>query len=65
MDTARVGNLPRGAVICYSSQNVFAFSLDREVSTISSRYRWTVTIAISAIITRRFLEGERPPQPAT
>ncbi len=49
-----------GAVICYSSQNVFAFSLDREVSTISSRYRWTVTIAISAIITRRFLEGERP-----
>jgi len=49
-----------GAVICYSSQNVFAFSLDREVSTISSRYRWTVTIAISAIITRRFLECERP-----
>lgn len=49
-----------GAVICYSSQNVFAFSLDREVSTISSRYRWAVTLAISAIITRRFLDGKRP-----
>ncbi|MDE6526331.1 MAG: YihY/virulence factor BrkB family protein [Muribaculaceae bacterium] len=49
-----------GAVICYSSQNVFAFSLDREVSTISNRYLWAVTLAISAIITRRFLNGERP-----
>lgn len=49
-----------GAVICYSSQNVFAFSLNREISSISDRYHWVVTLAIAAIITRRFLNGDRP-----
>lgn len=49
-----------GAVICYSSQNVFAFSLNREVTSISDRYRAMVTLAITAIITRRFLNGEKP-----
>lgn len=43
-----------GAVICYSSQNVFAFSLDREVSSISNSYRDKVTVAISAAIAYRF-----------
>lgn len=49
-----------GAVICYSSQNVFAFSLDREVSSISHRYRDMVTVAIAAVVTRRFLAGDKP-----
>lgn len=52
-----------GAVICYSSQNVFAFSLDREVSGMSDRYRAMVTLAITAVITRRFVDG-RPPATA-
>ncbi|MCM1067353.1 MAG: YihY/virulence factor BrkB family protein [Muribaculaceae bacterium] len=49
-----------GAVICYSSQNVFAFNLDREVSAISDRYRAMVTLAIAAAITKRFVAGKRP-----
>ncbi len=49
-----------GAVICYSSQNVFAFSLDREVTGISDRYQAMVSLAISAIVTRRFIDGSGP-----
>ncbi len=49
-----------GAVICYSSQNVFAFNLDHEVSNISDRYKAMVTLAITAIITRRFINGKEP-----
>lgn len=50
-----------GAVICYSSQNVFAFNLEREVAAISQRYDGEVTVAIAAIIARRFVDG----RPAT
>lgn len=50
-----------GAVICYSSQNVFAFSLEREVGSISERYRDMVTVAITAIITRAFIERRPAP----
>lgn len=49
-----------GAVICYSSQNVFAFRLDREVSSISTRYNDMVTVAITAVIARRFVEHKPP-----
>lgn len=49
-----------GAVICYSSQNVFAFSLDRESSSISRRYSDKVTVAIVAVITRRFKTRQKP-----
>ena len=49
-----------GAVICYSSQNVFAFSLDREVETISNRYRDKVTVAVSAAIAYRFVNRLGP-----
>lgn len=49
-----------GAVICYSSQNVFAFDLDREVSSISENYRDRVTLAITAVVTRRFINGMPP-----
>lgn len=43
-----------GAVVCYSSQNVFAFSLDREVGSISGQYRDKVIVAITATIAYRF-----------
>lgn len=46
-----------GAVICYSSQNVFAYSLNQEVSTISPNYRSKTTIAVAAIMARRFVDG--------
>lgn len=49
-----------GAVICYSSQNVFAFSLDREVGTISPQYQSKVTLAIAAVIVNRFINQEPP-----
>lgn len=49
-----------GAVICYSSQNVFAFNLDREVSGISKRYEGQVTLAIAALVTRRFIDEKAP-----
>lgn len=49
-----------GAVICYSSQNVFAFNLDNEVSQISPNYRSKVTIAIAAIFAHRFVAGKAP-----
>ena len=49
-----------GAVICYSSQNVFAFNLEREVKSISWRYEADVILAIAAIIARRFVDGDKP-----
>lgn len=49
-----------GAIICYSSQNVFAFNLATEVGAISNRYRDMVTVAIAAIIARRFIDNEKP-----
>lgn len=49
-----------GTIICYSSQNVFAFSLDREVTSISPRYRDLVTIAITAVVTQRFVNHQQP-----
>lgn len=45
-----------GAVVCYSSQNVFAFSFDHEVETISAAYEAKVTIAIAAVVARRFVD---------
>ena len=48
-----------GAVVCYSSQNVFAFSLDREAVNISNRYHDMVSMAIAAVIARRFMKHER------
>lgn len=47
-----------GAVICYSSQNVFAYSLNKEVSTISPNYRNKATIAVAAVMARRFVDGQ-------
>lgn len=49
-----------GAVICYSSQNVFAFNLDHEVTSISPRYSARVALAITAVLTHRFVHEQQP-----
>lgn len=50
-----------GAVVCYSSQNVFAFSLEREVANISPQYEAKVVLAIATVITHRFIQGQPAP----
>lgn len=47
-----------GAVICYSSQNVFTFSFDRQVSNISQSYSNKVMLAIASVFAHRFAEGK-------
>lgn len=49
-----------GAVICYSSQNIFRFSFSSEIKNISADYRRKVTVAIMAIIVRRFIARKTP-----
>ena len=49
-----------GAVICYSSQNIFQFSFNPEVDTMSSGYRSKVIIAIATVVTHRF-SAQLPP----
>lgn len=49
-----------GCVVCYSSQNVFAYNLANEVNTISPSFRLKVTIAITTLFVQRFVR-ELPP----
>ncbi len=49
-----------GAVICYSSQNIFRFSFSSEIKNISVDYRRKVTVAIMAIIVKRFVNRRSP-----
>ncbi|MCM1520996.1 MAG: YihY/virulence factor BrkB family protein [Lachnoclostridium sp.] len=49
-----------GALICYSSQNVFRFSFEDEISTISIDYRRRVALAMMTVIVQRF-ELKFPP----
>lgn len=49
-----------GAVICFSSQNIFRFSFDGEVARMSPVYRGKVHIAIVAIVVHRFQRQESP-----
>ncbi len=48
-----------GAVICYSSQNIFRFSFEKQIDNISGDYRRRVTLGIFAIIVQRF-EKRKP-----
>lgn len=50
-----------GAVLCYSSQNIFQFSFSTEISAISDNYRRKVSLAIAAIIVRDFVTGQHIP----
>lgn len=64
-----------GALVCYSSQNIFLYALSTKVERISPAYRRKVIIVIVAMIVKRFLnaqpamtatqistEGEIPPR---
>ncbi len=50
-----------GAVLCYSSQNIFQFSFSAEISSISTNYRRKVQIAICAIVVQDFTKQLAPP----
>lgn len=45
-----------GALVCYSSQNIFLYAFSAQVSEISPNYRRSVTIAVATVIIKRFLE---------
>ncbi len=49
-----------GATLCYASQNAGQFSFYRDVADISRIYRREVTIAVMAIIAKRFTQGKSP-----
>lgn len=48
-----------GAVICYSSQNIFRFNFANEADKISLSYRRRVVLAIAAVVVDRF-ESDSP-----
>lgn len=50
-----------GAVICYSSQNIFQFNFANEAGKISLSYRRRVVLAVAAAVVRRFDTGAAPP----
>ncbi|MCD7710259.1 MAG: YihY/virulence factor BrkB family protein [Porphyromonadaceae bacterium] len=50
-----------GAVLTYSSQNVEKFNFDKEIKTISRRYRDFVVLIVVSVIVQRFVRGDTPP----
>lgn len=52
-----------GAVLCYSSQNIFQFSFSSEVNRISLSYKRQVSLAIMTVIVQRFRNNETPLKP--
>lgn len=49
-----------GCVLTYSMQNVFAYNYLGDVSEVSASYRHTISIAITALVFRRFRRGKKP-----
>lgn len=49
-----------GAVVCYSSQNIFEFDFKDDVDRISLRYREKVIMAVAVVIVRRFAAAQPP-----
>jgi membrane protein len=49
-----------GAEIAYAAENVENFYYEREISNVSHRYRYFITILIMNILCKRFAEGEGP-----
>lgn len=48
-----------GALVCYASQNIGQFSFYRQVENISQEYDMRVTIAVLAVIVKRFAAGRK------
>ncbi len=49
-----------GAVICYSSQNIFQFNFANDIKTISYNYRRKVSIVLITVAIKRFVVGLEP-----
>lgn len=49
-----------GAIVCYSSQNIFRFSFAQHIDNISTTYMQKVTLAVLLIISRRFEDKMSP-----
>lgn len=49
-----------GMVICYSLQNIFQYSFDAEIDAISMSYKEKVSVAVAAVVVRRFVRGFTP-----
>lgn len=49
-----------GALVCYASQNIGQFSFYQNVENISTSYRRRVSLAVLAIIVKRFAAGLKP-----
>lgn len=49
-----------GAVLCYSSQNIFQFSFNSDINTISPDYKRKIAVVIMAIVTQRFEKQYQP-----
>ena len=47
-----------GGVICYSSQNIFLYSFDDAIRSMSSGYYARLVIAIGAVVVQRFVDGD-------
>jgi membrane protein len=54
-----------GALLCYSAQNVSAYTPDSDVYGISHSYRRRLAVAIMAVIAQRYKRGQSPLTPVT
>lgn len=52
-----------GGVLCFSSQNIFEFSFNSEISRISNNYKWRITLAVMTVAVQRFDNGFKPMTP--
>ncbi len=49
-----------GMVLCYSSQNIFQFSFDSDINTISPDYKRKIEVVVMAIVAQRFEKQYHP-----
>lgn len=49
-----------GAVLCYSSQNIFQFNFSNNLDKISSDYRRKISVVLATAVVKHFLRHESP-----
>ena len=52
-----------GAVVCFSSQNIFEFSFNNEIARMSDNYKWRLTLAVMTIAIDRYVNQQKPLSP--
>ncbi len=52
-----------GSVICYASQNIFRFSFQSEINSISQAYHRKVALALAASVVQNYVNGKPAPTP--